>query len=108
MAFVKVAEISEITEGNKMKVLVSDNEILLANVGGTYYAITDKCPHMGGSLSDGTLQGSTIVCPKHGAKIDVTTGKATEDLKFLFLKLKLKDALTYAVKVDDKDILIDI
>jgi len=108
MGYVKVAEKSEITVGNKKKVVVDGKEVLVVNVNNSYYAIADKCPHMGGSLSEGKLEGSSIICPRHGAKFDVITGKVLEGAKVLFIKMKVKDVTKYSVKVKGNVILVDI
>lgn len=108
MGFVKVADSAELTIGGKKKVVVGGKDILLANVDGEYYAISDVCPHMGGSLSEGTLEGSIVTCPKHGAKFDVRTGKEVADAKLLFLKIKVKDDGNYPLKLEGTDILIDL
>jgi nitrite reductase/ring-hydroxylating ferredoxin subunit len=44
------------------------------NVGNRIYATQAKCTHRGGPLAEGTLEGSTVTCPYHGAQFDVTTG----------------------------------
>lgn len=48
--------------------------IALFNVDGNLYAIDDSCPHSGGSLSGGKLEGLTLQCPAHGLKFDIATG----------------------------------
>jgi nitrite reductase/ring-hydroxylating ferredoxin subunit len=48
--------------------------IVVLRVGDRLHAIRDECPHAGASLVDGTLEGSTITCPRHGSQFDVTTG----------------------------------
>ncbi len=58
-----------------MAVEVAGNKLALFNVDGTFYAIADTCTHRGGPLSEGTLEGSTVTCPWHGANFDVCTGK---------------------------------
>ena len=45
--------------------------------GGEFYAIDDLCTHDGGSLDQGELEGTEIECPRHGARFDVTNGRAT-------------------------------
>lgn len=52
-------------------------EILVANVGGTYYAMDNICSHSGGSLADGFLDNAIVMCPLHGWEFDVTTGCCT-------------------------------
>lgn len=48
--------------------------IVLFNVNGNLYAIDDSCPHSGGSLSGGKLEGLMLQCPSHGLKFDIATG----------------------------------
>ena len=50
--------------------------IVVFNIGGEYYVIKDICTHDNGVLGDGELIGYEVVCPRHGAKFDVRTGKA--------------------------------
>ena len=71
--FVEVAKVNEISDG-KIKE-VDGKELLIANVGGKFYAIGDRCSHMNALLSMGNLTGNTVTCPFHGAKYDVTNGK---------------------------------
>ena len=105
MAFVKVAQMSEIPAGKMKMVEWGEKSILIANVAGTYYAMDDKCTHMGTDLSGGTLEGNIVTCPKHGQKFDVTTGKSIQGPKVAFLKMKGKDTRSYTVKVEGTSIL---
>jgi nitrite reductase (NADH) small subunit len=45
---------------------------------GEIFAAQADCPHRGGPLADGLLGGSTLVCPLHSWKFDLTTGKTSE------------------------------
>ncbi len=54
---------------------VEGQRIALFNVEETFYAIGETCPHRNGPLSEGDIQGTTVTCPWHGAKFDLTTGK---------------------------------
>ncbi len=49
-------------------------KIAIFNVEGTLFAIDDTCTHRGGPLSEGTVAGTEITCPWHGAIFDVTSG----------------------------------
>ena len=49
-------------------------DVAVFNVDGRFCATQDKCTHREGPLSEGTLDGSTVTCPYHGAQFDVTTG----------------------------------
>ena len=55
---------------------VDGKRIALCNVNGRFYAIDDVCTHDGGPLDQGELEGNLVECPRHGAKFDVTTGRA--------------------------------
>ena len=71
---VKVASITEIPPGSGKVVEVDGKRIAVFNVGGRYHAIDDTCPHRGGPLSKGTLEGEVVTCPWHASKFNVTTG----------------------------------
>ena len=73
--FVEVGKVSEISDGKMKHMEVDGKEVLIANVGGKFYAISDRCGHMNALLSMGNLTGNIVTCPFHGAKYDVTTGK---------------------------------
>jgi 3-phenylpropionate/trans-cinnamate dioxygenase ferredoxin subunit len=108
MGFVKVAETKEIPLGSMKMVKPGESEILIVNVDGRFYAIGNKCTHMGGDLSKGKLEGNVVTCPRHGSKFDVTTGKAISGPKIGFFKLKTGDELPYEVKVEENEILIKV
>ena len=52
-------------------------EVAIFNVGGELFALENTCPHQGGPLADGWLEGPMITCPWHGWCFDVRTGKMT-------------------------------
>ena len=108
MNYVKIADINEIPLGSKKKIETAKGTILVVNISGDFHALDNKCPHMGGSLGDGTLDGNHIVCPRHGATFDVTTGKNVQGAKIAFIKATVKDAHSYPLKVEGNEILIDI
>jgi len=73
--FVKVAKTDEISPGHGKLVEAGGKKIALFNVEGTFYAIDDTCTHVGGPLSEGSLDGKEVTCPWHGAIYDVTSGE---------------------------------
>ncbi|MBF0321238.1 MAG: Rieske (2Fe-2S) protein [Nitrospirae bacterium] len=66
---------SEIKDNTMIEVIYEGTPVLIANAGGNYYAVGGVCPHMKCRLQKGTLKGSTVTCPCHGASFDVATGK---------------------------------
>ena len=108
MEYVKAALTTELAAGSKKKVMIGNKAILLANIDGAYYAIDNTCPHLGGSLADGKLEGSHIVCPRHGSIFDVKTGKALNGGKLVFIHFTVKDTTSFPVKVEGMDIFIGV
>jgi 3-phenylpropionate/trans-cinnamate dioxygenase ferredoxin subunit len=108
MEYFKVANKDELPSNKMIMVIAGGKEVLLANVDGSYYAIANKCTHLGGSLAKGSLDGSIVTCPKHGARFDVKTGQAVADAKIGFMKMSVKNEENYTVKVEGTDILVGI
>jgi len=75
MSFVRVAGVSEIPFGTMKHVEAGGIELCIANVGGTFYAIGDRCGHENARLSRGSLMDTIVTCPMHSSQFDVTTGK---------------------------------
>jgi nitrite reductase/ring-hydroxylating ferredoxin subunit len=75
MSFVEVAQTTGIPAGTMKHVETGGKEICIINVGGTFYAIGDRCPHMSAPLSMGKLDGSILTCPLHFSRFDVRTGR---------------------------------
>jgi 3-phenylpropionate/trans-cinnamate dioxygenase ferredoxin subunit len=73
--FEKVCRVSDIPDPGKRVFQLGDAFVLVCHVAGGFYAIDDCCTHDDGPLGDGTLDGLTIVCPRHGARFDVRTGR---------------------------------
>ena len=108
MEYVRVADKSELPTNKMIIVVVGGKEVLLANLDGSYYAIANTCTHAGGSLAKGSIDGSIVTCPRHGARFNLMTGKAVREAKIGFIKIKVKDEASYTVKVEGTDILVGI
>jgi len=74
MAFTKVAIVQEIPAGQAKKVRIGDRDVALFNINGTFFAIDNTCPHRGGPLSEGEIDGQEVTCPWHGARFNLSTG----------------------------------
>ena len=108
MEYLEVGKTGEIAEGEMKAYTVQDNDILVVNYNGSYYAIGGKCTHMGGDLSKGKLEGKIVTCPRHSSKFDITTGESISGPKIGFLKLKTKKEPFYEVKVENDPIKVKI
>ena len=72
--FVKAIVTADLTAGHGVMVELQGKKIAIFNVDETFYAVDDTCTHVGGPLSEGELEGTTVTCPWHGATFDVQTG----------------------------------
>ena len=96
-----VCRTTEIMPGQMKKVSVDENEILVTNIDGSYFAIDDTCTHSGATLSEGKLEDSTITCDWHGAKFDCKNGKL---IKF---PGEINDLISYKVIVESDDVFVE-
>ena len=53
---------------------VNGVDVLVCQVEGQYYALSDLCSHARQALSKGRLAGHLVRCPLHGARFDVRSG----------------------------------
>ena len=97
--FSKACAVSDVALGTAKLVAVDGKEIALFNVDGTFYALDNECPHRGGPLGEGELEGCIVTCPWHAWQYDVRTGESiTDDLK----------VARYDVKVEGDDVLVAV
>ena len=99
IAFVKVAELGELSPGNLKMVEVGDDQILLANVAGNIYACDNVCTHAFAPLSEGGLDEEQIECPLHGSVFNVATGEVIDPPA-------VKNLRVFQVRIEDQDILV--
>jgi len=87
-AWVEVGRADELPEGGRKLIKVSGVEIALFRLKGKVYALSNRCPHRGGPLIRGYLEGCGIRCPMHGWRFDLHTGESQQPAR----------ARTYAVR----------
>ena len=75
--FLQIAPAGELPEGERMFIEVEGRSIVIFNLAGKLYAIGDVCSHDNGPVGDGEIEEQGIICPRHGARFDIRTGKAT-------------------------------
>jgi 3-phenylpropionate/trans-cinnamate dioxygenase ferredoxin subunit len=76
LEYVAVASLDELPRGERLFIDIDGQAIVVFNVGGDFFAIGDVCTHDNGPLGEGELDGHAIVCPRHGARFDIRSGKA--------------------------------
>jgi 3-phenylpropionate/trans-cinnamate dioxygenase ferredoxin subunit len=98
--FVPSINENEINDGAMKLVNVVGRAILLVRVGSQVFGVSNRCPHLGCSLSNGTLKEYTVTCPCHGWSFDVRNGQ--------YLKSKEVTLLTYECKIQDGKVQVKI
>ena len=72
--FKKITTINEIPAGQGKIFEIDGNFIAVWNLSGNFFAFQNVCPHRGGPVGEGELEGNVITCPWHGWSFDITTG----------------------------------
>ncbi len=98
--FVKMATLAELPVGGAMEVEFEGRVYALFNIDGQISVIDGICPHQGGPLAEGCLEGTMVTCPWHGWQFDVRSGKTP-------LGPKIKQAV-FEVKIEGGDVLVAV
>jgi nitrite reductase (NADH) small subunit len=99
--WVRLCAVADAPKSGRVREAKADGvDICLANVNGELAALCNWCPHAGGSLGQGMLQGGSVVCPWHGWTFDLKTGDAEAPVA--------DKAHVIPLRVEGNDILADI
>ncbi len=101
MPFRWVTAVQEVPPGSALLVEAAGQEIALFNVGGEIFAIDNTCPHSGGPLAEGDVEGVFVTCPRHGSIFNIKTGEVLGPPA-------MEGVATYGVRVTEHDIEIDV
>jgi nitrite reductase (NADH) small subunit len=74
-----ISPASRIREGQLRCFEIAGRRLAVGRSARGYFALDDACPHAGGSLAEGTLEGESVICPIHGHAYDVVTGEGLDD-----------------------------
>jgi len=100
MAWHRVAAQDDVPEGTGCELAAGGRVVALYHVEGEFHALDGVCPHAGGPLGKGELNGSVVTCPWHGWQFDVGTGRHC-----------LNENLcqpTFPVKVEQGDVYVEL
>ena len=73
--YTRVARLADLEEGKATRADAKGVAVLLVRRGDRVFAITETCPHLGGPLSEGTLEGDVIRCPWHNSAFSIEDGR---------------------------------
>ncbi|HMB85048.1 MAG TPA: Rieske 2Fe-2S domain-containing protein [Methylomirabilota bacterium] len=74
MPSVKVLDVADLSPGKPALVTLDDRDVAVIRRGDEILAIGNECPHQGGSLCDGWVEGDIVICPLHGWEFDLRSG----------------------------------
>jgi nitrite reductase (NADH) small subunit/3-phenylpropionate/trans-cinnamate dioxygenase ferredoxin subunit len=97
----RLTNVADVPVGGGKVVEVDGQEIAVFNVDGTLCAIDNLCPHRGGPLGEGKLNGNIVTCPWHRHEFNVKTGEIVS----LLIRPNVK---TYPVTIEESDIVIEL
>jgi 3-phenylpropionate/trans-cinnamate dioxygenase ferredoxin component len=91
-----VCPVEELPPGEMKLVHAGEISIGVYNCAGSFYALEDRCSHDDGPLVEGDWEPEecVVVCPRHGSRFDIETGRALTLPAYLPVE-------TFPVKVED-------
>lgn len=94
----RVCPASELSADGSLKIIeIDDRPIVVRNIRGNIQAIENICPHRGGPVGEGDLEGDTIVCPWHGWAFDLTTGQNTMNPAATLIRFPVREEDGYVI-----------
>ena len=69
----------DLSDGQVLGIRVADQKLCVGRSSEGFFAIDDECPHAGGSLSEGMLDGEEVICPLHAYAFETATGHCPDD-----------------------------
>lgn len=107
---------ADLQPGERRIIEVNGRSIGLFNIAGEYYALHNRCPHMGGNLCQGPVTGTTLVsdsaqfiygrvgeilrCAWHGWEFDIKNGQCLVDGRIR--------ARSYPVTIENNELFLHI
>ncbi len=98
-----VVALSDCPENGVGEYVVDGRIVALFCVDDEVFALDGICPHQGGPLGQGKLEGCIVTCPWHGWQYDVHDGQHTSipTLKHTSIPTKLEDGNVYVTLPDE-------
>ncbi|MGG1675438.1 Rieske (2Fe-2S) protein [Neobacillus sp. NRS-1170] len=76
MTWMRIAGAEEVEHVSEMKEIIIDNEsLVLFHLQEGYYVTSNICTHRRQYLTEGSMDGGSVNCPRHGGKFDIKTGE---------------------------------
>jgi 3-phenylpropionate/trans-cinnamate dioxygenase ferredoxin subunit len=113
--YVDVAGADEFRNGQMKGFEVEGKKILIAYANNNFYAASNVCPHLRGTLSEGQLAGTLVTCPRHYSQFDLKDGHVIRWTQFSGLTRTLNNVVrpprplqVYPVRVENNRIMVNL
>lgn len=103
--FIAAAKVHQIAPGASLAVQVGKYEVAVFHIEDGFFALENCCPHQGGPLADGYLEGPMVTCPWHAWCFDVRSGKMSLGEFAVVPRFAVKvegDTILVAMEPDDE------
>lgn len=87
-------------EGSAKEFSIHGKTLCVAMIEGKPLALDNECPHRGGPLAEGTIEGGKVVCPWHQWEFDLATGASSDGGE--------SKVAAYPIKQDGDDVLVEV
>ena len=111
--FMPLASTDSVRPDSMTEVELEGHRFLVARVGEEYFVTDARCPHLGGPLVKGVLEGSVITCPWHHSQFDLRDGSCLRWTSFKGAVLTVAELArhprplrAYECKVEDGTLLV--
>jgi nitrite reductase (NADH) small subunit len=100
--WIRIGSLTQCPPGTAQEYVARDRMVAVFNVDGILHALDGVCPHQGGPLGKGTLEGDIVTCPWHGWQFNVCTGQhqLAESVRHPTIPIRVDDGEIY-VQLDD-------
>jgi 3-phenylpropionate/trans-cinnamate dioxygenase ferredoxin subunit len=75
--YLEIIPADQLPDGESVFLDVEGKSVVIFNLAGQIFAIGDVCSHDNGPVGEGEIEEFEIICPRHGARFDIRTGKVT-------------------------------
>jgi 3-phenylpropionate/trans-cinnamate dioxygenase ferredoxin subunit len=95
--YIPVASTDDLPPGERLFLDIDGDPIVIFNIAGEFFAIADLCSHDNGPLGEGEVEDHEVICPRHGARFSIVTGR-------VLALPAVEDIPAYPVRVIDGEI----
>ena len=97
----RLCALADLKDGEARVFDVDGVELAAARSGTKVFVVENRCSHDDGPLGEGRLVDGEIECPRHGARFDLASGRATQ-------MPAVAPIATYTARIEGEDILVEI